>query len=378
MTPPPPPSPPTHDARAAWEERWAEKRPLVELGLRDLALWLDDTLELGAAQLLHAGPKGPLDLAARMMNVECRGISKRLERLAALLGDDGRTGGDRYATTARPGETHTLEPLERVSLALGELWLLASAGARVDALTFEARVSLLTEVGLSEPPKEVRLKPPVEGQWVALAVTTEREGGLRERRTWLARLAAVGQRPSAAGLSGWGLCLDYAFGPSPLPPQLARGERVSPHLRPFEGVAPRRLLPSPTEGLPTSEGERPVILGAGRLLPEEWARLPWADDLSQALDWRAEALARAPWRDRTPLVARDITLSSPAAAPEDAPLWAVDARGDALPLTPPPLSERRRLLAAGAEGGCYLLAESTVSGHSPACLVTHRGEVVYV
>ena len=373
----PPLDEPTQDARSAWEARWAEKRPLIELGLRDLALWLDDTLELGVAQLLHAGPRGALDLAARMMNVECKGVSKRLERLASLLGDESRRVNERYLDAARPGEARALEPLERVALSLGELWLIASAGARVDDLTFEARVSLLTEVGLSEPPKEVRLKPPIEGQWVALASALEREGALRERRTWVARLAPVGERPGAAGLSGWGLCLDYAFGPSPLPPQLARGERVSPHLRPFEGVAPRRLLAHPTEGLPASEGDAPVLFGAGRLSPDEWARLPWAEDLSAALDGRAEALACAPWRDLTPLPVREVTLSSRPAAAEGDPLWVIDARGDALPLAPLELSARRRWLAVGAEGGCALLAESTASGHRPLCLVSPRGEVVY-
>jgi len=370
-----------HDPRAAWEERWAEKRPLVALGLRDLALWLEDALDLGAAQLLHAGHARVLDLAARMMNVECRGVSRRLERLAALLGDEGRWAHERYAEAPRPDDLRPLEPLERVSLALGELWLLASAGARADALPFEARVDLLTEVGLSEPPKEVRLKEPVAGDWAAVGAAREREGGLVERRTWLARLAPAGRRPSAPGLAGWAVCLDYAFGPAPLPPQLALGERAAVPLRPFEGGAPRRLLAHPLEGAALGGSEqRPIVLGAGRLRPEEWARLPWAEDLGEALDWRAEALAAAPWRDRTPLAARGVRVACSAASGEGDPLWAVDARGAALPLDLPDLSARRRLLAAGGEegeGACCLLAESTARGHRPLCLVTPRGELVY-
>ena len=357
-----------------WSARWEKKRALVELGMADLALWLRDQLGLGLEQLRRGGAGPITELASRMLNVECKGIAERLERLATLIEPSG---------SAQSGLD---ERLDAQLLALGELALLSKSFERLARLSFEQRVSLLSQIGLSEEPKSARAKPELEGRWVALSQLIERERGLLCRRQWLARLPSLSE---LEGLSSEELneptgarqrasltqTIDYAWGSAPLPPQAPLGGVVQQPLRRFEGLAPRRVLLYPlSDQAVAGSAERPYLVTSETPSLSEWRGLPWSPSLKHSRAVALEARSEAPWSPNSPaLITRGRVVIMP-----QGQLAYLDAEGELEPLSLPAWSQReslarRSLLCLGGAGPVSLVGEWSAEGLSVLSLISERG-----
>ena len=383
---------PSEEGARYWEARWEKKRPLIELGMADLSLWLRDQATLGVEELRRGGPEPVKAIASRMLNVECKGVAERLERLAYLLGGDH----ERPTWMERSGENppgSAEAQLDAQLLSIGELALLSRAFERLATLNFEQRVSLLSELGLREEPKNARAKPELDGRWVALSQQVERVRGLIVRTQWLARLPSVSElqrvsrqeTPSVAGLDmeldqqreALSLTLDYAWGSAPLPPVAPLGGVLAQPLRPFEGPAPRRVLISPLRDIDvTGSAERPYLVTHERPSQDEWAGLPWSPGLTHSRAGFERHVARSPWRAEFPaLISGGRVIYHPKQG-----LSYLDSSGLSASLSLPVqpahrLRAERALLCIGGQGPVHLVGEWRPEGLLALSLISERGRL---
>gem|GEM_PF-2385782 len=398
---------PSEEGARYWEARWEKKRPLIELGMADLSLWLRDQATLGIEELRRGGPDPVKAIASRMLNVECKGVAERLERLAHLLGGDQ----ERPAWMERAGEEPPRSAealLDAQLLSIGELALLSRAFERLASFSFEQRVSLLSELGLREEPKSARAKPELEGRWVALSQQVERERGLLVRRQWLARLPSVSElqrarraerssseRPppelTASELTAserldveldhqreaLSLTLGYAWGSAPLPPASPLGGVLAQPLRAFEGLAPRRALISPLRDMDVAgSAERPYLVTHERPSQDEWAGLPWSPSLTHSRAGFERQVARSPWRAESPaLISGGRVICHPVEG-----LAYLDASGVSASLSLPVQTAHRSraeraLLCIGGQGPVALVGEWRAEGLLALSLISERGRL---
>lgn len=383
------PSPSSPEAARYWEARWEKKRPLVELGMADLSLWLRDQITMGFEQLRRGGAEPVRALASRMLNVECKGIAERLDRLAGLLGtDEERPPWEGRAQVTQPSGAE--ERLDAQLLAFGELALLSRSFERLARLSFEQRVSLLSELGLREEPKSARVKPALKGRWVALSQQVERARGLIARRQWLARLPTVSERQRALHTQGApaepnipyqreaiALTLDYVWGSAPLPPLAPLGGVISQDLRPFEGPAPRRALIYPIRDEDISgSAERAHLTTHERPSLDEWAGLPWSLSIAHSREGFERQVIEAPWRPIAPaLLSGGRVIASRAGG-----LSYLDRSGAYIALSlpvQPALQTRaeRALLCVGGQSPVSLIGEWRPDGLRALSLVSGRGRL---
>lgn len=385
-------TPPQHaghaEGLAYWRERWQKKRPLIELGMEDLRLWLHDQASLGLSQLLsEGGAERVRALASRMLNVECKGVARSLEELTTLL-----SKGKDAQTSSVLGESS--DHVDRLLLAFGELSTLSASFERLAHLSFEQRVSLLTTIGLGEMPKSARSKPPLEGRWVCLGSHSDNQEGLLTRRQWLARLSTISEdknfsedkRLSEGERLGLHhaeraerLCcvLDFVWGRgwgpgANLPPSAPIGRVLQEPVHSFEGVAPRRALIQPTDP------DQASLSSGARLSDQEWASLPWSPSLASAHLYYREALAQTPWTQLQPMLLRGARLvRDEERSSSSLELLIIDAFGDAypvrLPKSSPKTSRTLEALTLCSRGPLYAVGEWSPEGLTLLTLISERG-----
>ena len=340
-------------ASPALNEHFQKKRQALDHGMRDLSLWLSDQVRAGVAQLATGGLETLREISSQMMNVGCaKGVASRLEALSQLIEAEAPLGRREESSlqTAHPTSSwgasqssnlgglrrgwggELLNPFElmrsdeglsdatetpltwgeRSSLMLGALYLLVKSYERIDAMPWGARVDLLTTIGLSEPPKLVRQKPPMSGYWTTLGQSYESYKGLRTRRLWL------------WDHSTEELCvvIDHAFGADKWTEVPALGQGFYGAIQRFEGLDPHRVLLHDLEETPHGLG---VHEHQHHLSLEGRATSSFQD----AFDEVARTLAMCPWRERHPLIIAQVTFHL---SGDPHQLIAVDREGQSLPL----------------------------------------------
>lgn len=363
-----------------WCDRWDKKRALIELGMADLSLWLRDQASLGIEQLRREGSESVKSIASRMLNVECKGIAERLERLAELV------EGVDVQSEINSAETF----LDAQILVLGELALLSSAFEQFSQLSFEQQVSLLTTLGLGEEPKSVRIKPELDGRWVALTQQIQRERGLLVRRQWFCRLPSHSELQRHQMLDhprtfegieqrkGLVLSIDYAWGRSPLPPSVPLAGVLKQALRPFEGVAPQRALIYPIHDEEiTGSAEYPYLVTHELPHREEWLGLLWSPHLEHSRTSFEQRLCETPWHAVSPALISGCRVIN---RHENGTLLLLDRVGATISITLPVPTARlkymkRLVLCIAGRGPVFVVGEWHPHGFNLLSLISEQGRL---
>jgi hypothetical protein len=210
---------------------------------------------------------------------------------------------------------------------LGRLYLLLTAGERLDQLPPELADTVRTALGWATPTKQVLGQDSVVDRWAVLGQAFDEEGRVRARRTWLFG-RATGRRA---------LLLDFA-----------------PGTRPFEmSVMPGTEFDAELCFYPGSLAFRATIKSRSNTSPLGSSSARAADPtVPEALAGYASALAADPWLRQWPI---DLADARPAGRGDR---WFVADRDDhTLPLSP------------GFTGSSRFWDWLSITGAEPAALV---------
>lgn len=278
---------------AAQAKRAAERRALMDGGIDDFVLWLEDLVRSGLAAA-KGRPWSWWDAAAgRLVDAQLPGLGDRVRDMAA-------------AVNRRPDWAQYL------LAEVGRWWTAARAWRSWDSLDAATRGDLRAVLGWAVPTAEVRAGERRAGIWTVLGAHRDERGALVEQRTWL--------RSDSGEVA---VLLDFASAGNPLPVARLAGARLDASLGFYPGHAPRRVLLA----------DEPLVLPPVTTLGEP-------GDLGAARAALAATWAANPWADRAPVVVR--AAFTP---PEDpAPPYAVDAAGHRVPVLGEP-AEWFQLLA---------------------------------
>ncbi|MCY1704310.1 SWIM zinc finger family protein [Deinococcus sp. SL84] len=141
---------------------WAKREKKMSAGLEALELWLSDLVREG---LLAARQRSYSDWdgqAARLVDAQLPGAARLVRQIPGLLHE---------------------ERGEALTAHLGRLYLLIQAWKNRESLGSGERADLLTALEL--PLDKSALTPSLQSKWLCVGSTTEEEGRLTVRRTWL-------------------------------------------------------------------------------------------------------------------------------------------------------------------------------------------------
>jgi hypothetical protein len=296
-------------ADPAAQAKRAEKRAQnIEEGIRHCRLWLDDLARRGLAAAQADARTEWETTAARMVDAQATGLANMVRAVPGLMASG--PGWERRTTDW-----------------LGRLYLLLTAGERLDQLPPELADTVRTALGWATPTKQVLGQDSVVDRWAVLGQAFDEEGRVRARRTWLFG-RATGRRA---------LLLDFA-----------------PGTRPFEmSVMPGTEFDAELCFYPGSLAFRATIKSRSNTSPLGSSSARAADPtVPEALAGYASALAADPWLRQWPI---DLADARPAGRGDR---WFVADRDDhTLPLSP------------GFTGSSRFWDWLSITGAEPAALV---------
>jgi len=282
--------------KAAQARRAAERRALMDGGVEDLVLWLEDLVRGGLATA-KAQPWTWWDAAAsRLVDAQLPGLGERVREMAAAL--------NRREDWA-----------EHLLIEVGRWWTAAQAWRSWDSMDTDTQGDLRAVIGWATPTAQVLEAGVHADVWTVLGAHRDERGNLIEQRTWLR---------SESGETV--LLLDFAAGGNPLPIARLAGARLEASVGFYPGHAPRR-----------------VVLAAEPVALPATSDLGIATDLAGARAALAALRAGNPWADRAPVVVR-VAASAPEA---DEPPVVVDDAGHQVPLLSDPGTWWRLLALTG-------------------------------
>lgn len=282
--------------KAAQARRAAERRALMDGGVEDLVLWLEDLVRGGLATA-KAQPWTWWDAAAsRLVDAQLPGLGERVREMAAAL--------NRREDWA-----------EHLLIEVGRWWTAAQAWRSWDSMDTDTQGDLRAVIGWATPTAQVLEAGVHADVWTVLGAHRDERGNLIEQRTWLR---------SESGETV--LLLDFAAGGNPLPIARLAGARLEASVGFYPGHAPRR-----------------VVLAAEPVALPATSDLGIATDLAGARAALAALRAGNPWADRAPVVVR-VAASAPEA---DEPPVVVDDAGHQVPLLGDPGTWWRLLALTG-------------------------------
>jgi len=293
---------------AAQARRAAERRALMDGGVEDFVLWLEDLLRSGLAAA-KARPWSWWDAAAgRLVDAQLPGLGERVRNMAGAV--NRRTDWAEYLLAE-----------------VGRWWTAAQAWRSWDTLDDATRGDLRAVLGWAVPTADVRAGEVRSGTWTVLGAHGDERGNLVEQRTWL--------RSDTGEVA---VLLDFATTGNPLPVARLAGARLDTSLGFYPGHAPRRVLPA----------EEPVVLPPVTTLdtarPEPAGRSDDVAGLAGARAALAAVWAANPWAERAPIVVR-VAAGAPEGADGDA--YVVDDAGHRIALLGEPEVGWRLLALTG-------------------------------
>lgn len=241
----------------------AEKRAQnIEEGIRHCRLWLDDLARRGLAAALADARTDWETTAARMVDAQATGLANMVRAVPGLMASG--PGWERRTTDW-----------------LGRLYLLLTAGERLDQLPPELADTVRTTLGWTTPTKQVLGQEGVTDRWAVLGQAFDDDGRVRARRTWLFGRASARRA----------LLLDFAPGTRPFEISVMPGTEFDAELCFYPGSLPLRAvikdrsdaLPLDTSLAKAFDATIPNALAgyAAALATDPWLR-QWPVDLADA------------------------------------------------------------------------------------------------
>ena len=289
-------------AAAARERNRAEREASILVGLDDLDTWLQDQVDGGLAGFAAHAVKSCRTVAQRLVDAKASGLAARLDALPAhLFGQDD---------AARP---------RRAVEALGQVYLMAQAYRRQDALTSALKADVRQVIGWTVSREALLADETAErltGRWTVWAARSEvQPDRLLRVETWLygqGRFAVLIEFvPVATGAAAGGFAVGDAFEaelvyyPSPAPLRALLVRQTS-------GAQPNGEIDLPQIGLEAAYAGYEAALAAK----------PWLDDYPLA--FRGAQVRRSGER----LLVCDGGLALPLAAAQEATGWALLHAGE--------------------------------------------------
>jgi hypothetical protein len=147
-------------------KRAAARNEKVAAGIAELTIWLKDLVRTGFAEAQSQPYSFWQTMAARLIDAQAPGLATQVQTLGRLV-----ASGEGWA--------------DRMTAAVGKLFLLIEAYQRLDALPPPLQQDVRTLIGWYQPREEVLSGEPVQGRWQVLSVSLEKEEALFSQRVWL-------------------------------------------------------------------------------------------------------------------------------------------------------------------------------------------------
>lgn len=257
----------------AQAKRLAKRLELMDAGIEDFSLWLQDLMRTGLAAARSQPYQWWDATAARLVDAQLPGLADQVRTMAS-------------AVLARPDWS------DHLFAAVGRWWLAVKAWQRRDTLDPDTLADLRVVLGWTVPSEDARAMPAIQDSWLVLGSVRTEDGKIQEQRTWL-----YGESCGQIVLT-----LEFAVGYATLNLPRSVGSTFTAALHPYPGHAPHRVV---TESAPAG----PVRV-----------KLPKASSLADAQQELASGLAQNPWLARLPVVV-EVRLGA---------TGAIDAAGDGL------------------------------------------------
>jgi hypothetical protein len=267
----------------AQAKRLAARLALMDAGVEDFSRWLTDLVRTGLAAARNQPYSWWDGVAARLVDSQLPGLAEQVRDMASQV--HGRT-----------------DWADHLLLHAGRWWALTKAWSARDTLSPEEFADVKASIGWATASADVQDTERLVGPWLVLGAHRSDDGRLQQQRTWL-------RGPDGTVV----VVLDFAAqGQGLAAPQLA-GALLDVTVARYPGSAPQRAMftgPVTPLGAATS-------LGPG-------------NSIGQALEQESAAVARSPWRTRTPVLLDKVIVN-----PEGSG-WLHHPNGDALPLADAP------------------------------------------
>lgn len=147
-------------------KRAAARAEKVAAGIEELTIWLKDLVRTGFADAQPQPYSFWQSMAARLIDAQAPGLATQVQTLGRIA-----VSGAGWA--------------ERLTQAVGKLFLLLEAYKRLDALPPALQQDVRTLIGWTQTREEVLAGPPIHGRWQVLSHTIEQEDTLVQQRAWL-------------------------------------------------------------------------------------------------------------------------------------------------------------------------------------------------
>ena len=247
-------------------KREAQRLQKMQAGAQELALWLDDRVRKGLANISAQDGAQWAAMAARMVDAQASGLGSRITAAFSVVGQ---------------GATWHSRLLER----LGSLQLLVDAMLRPERLPPLLWMDVRQAAGWPVEKEEVLLHGErVSDQWHVMAQMQEqREHRLKERRVWL--LGHTSQRRV--------LVLDYAFGNAAFE----------------QGWVVGQVCDATLAFYPSADAVRAILLEI-KPHPKKPKKPEISSSTSAAMEWQglAQRIAANPWGVNRPLYFHSVQL----------------------------------------------------------------------
>ena len=153
----------------AQARRSAARAEKVANGIAELTIWLKDLVRSGYIDVQSRPYSYWQQMAARLIDAQAPGLASQVEELGHIVA----SGGD-WA--------------ERLTKALGKLFLLLEAYQRIETLPEPLQQDIRTLIGWHQSKEEVLAGVPVTGNWQVMSHDLTQEDNLISQRVWLQRI----------------------------------------------------------------------------------------------------------------------------------------------------------------------------------------------
>lgn len=279
---------PTTSDEAAQAKRAVARAEKVAAGIEGLTVWLKDLVRAGFAEAQSQPYSFWQTMAARLIDAQASGLASQVQTLGQIA-----VSGEGWA--------------ERLTDAVGKLFLLLEAYKRLDHLPPALQQDVRTLIGWHQPREEVLTGEAVQGRWQVLSHTIEKEEALLSQRVWL-------RNPH---LDRYALILNFAHESNrqSLDAFWRCGTEVDGTVYYYASSTPLRALATDVKTIASIQ------------------QFTGAREPAAALRTYQQGLAQNPWLTRYPLLLADVMVQNDAHHSGKERWMLVDSQNKALPIS---------------------------------------------
>ncbi len=248
------------------EKRSDDRKTLVDAGVNELMLWLQDMVRVGLLELPNKSKQEIETMAARMVDAKAPGLAGYVRAFANL--DFGNISWQEQAMTI-----------------IGKLYLLLRSWKNIDTLTPIWQESIKNLLGWSQSPKELLADENAttfKDEWLVLGEVSEEQDNLVILRQWV----------WACNSNLSGLMLTFGTPFSPLVSTVIQGSIIEAEIAFFPSVMPQRCV------LKMQRSIKTVYTNAPKML-EDW---------DQFHDVLTDHLKQNPWLNNQAYLIADVKI----------------------------------------------------------------------